>query len=152
MTTARRPAKDVAGLETQQFTVASGQTVHAGMPIVMAATDTSPATADAPQAQEAVADTTIPIAIAYSDDPDKTWTAGQVFDGLLLSGYGKIPVLVGTNTVTRGSRIVAESDGFKNAPAHGTGSRIFSPGIALETGAAGDFVSMLLQPMGLSKA
>ena len=76
----------------------------------------------------------------------------QTFDGVLLGDGATIPVLVGTGGVTRGSHVVATTDGLKNAPAHGTGSRIYSPGVALETASAAEWASILVQKVALSKA
>ena len=152
MTTAYRPDKRVAGLDFQTFTVASGQTVRAGMGVKMAATDTSPATSEYPQAQEAIADTDLVDAIAYGE-PGTSWTAGQQFPGVIPIGAGVIPIRVGTGGVTRPGHIVPASDGFTNAPANGNGTtRIFSPGTALETSAtAGDFVGMRVRPAVIAK-
>lgn len=152
MTIAVRPDKRIDYLDSQVFTVAAGQTVRAGMGVKIATTDTAPATADYPQAQEAIADTDDPIAIAYSDNPDETWSAGETFTGILLAGGGVIPVLVGTGGATRGTSAVATTDGFTNAPANGNGTtRIFSPGVFLRTGVATDWVEMLVKPRALNK-
>lgn len=151
MTIKYRPEKRIDGLDSQVFTVAAGQTVRAGMGIKIAATDTSPATADYPQAQEAIADTDDPIAIAYGE-PGESWTAGETFTGILVAGGGMIPVLVGTGGVTRGLSVTATTDGFTNAAANGNGTtRIFSPGVAFATGVVGDFVPMLMKPRALAK-
>ena len=152
MTFKYRPQKRINDSDFQKFTVPTGQTVRAGMPIKLNATDAGDGTADRPEAQEATADTDNVIAVAYSDNPDKSWTAGEVFPGVLLGDGAVIPVLIGTGGVTRGSHVVAASDGLKNAPAHGTGSRIFSPGVALETQTVGLWTSILVQKVALSKA
>lgn len=153
MTFKYRPQKRINDSDFQKFTVPTGQTVRAGMPIKLNATDAGSGNGNYPEAQEAAADTDNPIAIAYGgDDPSKTWTEGQTFDGVLLGDGATIPILVGTGGITRGSHVVANSDGFKNAPAHGTGSRIYSPGVAWETASAGTWSSLLVQKVALSKA
>jgi hypothetical protein len=153
MTFKYRPQKRINDSDFQQFTVPTGQTVHAGMPIKLNATDAGSGDANRPEAQECTADTDNVIAIAYSgDDPAKSWTAGQIFDAVLLGDGATIPVLIGTGGVTRGSSVVATTDGLKNAPAHGTASRIYSPGVALETASAGEWAPILVQKVALSKA
>jgi len=146
-----RPQKRIDG-DSRMYTVASGQTVRAGMGLKLAATDTAPANSNYPQVQEAAADTDVIESIAYSDDPAKTWAAGELVEGIFLQGEVTIPVLVGTGDMTRGLQVVAVSDGFTDAPAHGTGSRIYSPGVAVETGTVGQWASINVQKVALSKA
>jgi hypothetical protein len=152
MTIAKRPETRLDGLDSQLFTVAAGQTVRPGMGIKIAATDASPATADYPQAQEAIADTDDPIAIAAGELDATAYAAGEIFTGYLMAGGGVIPILVGTGGITRGLSAVCASDGFTNAPANGNGTtRIFSPGVALATGVVGDGVALLVKPRALAK-
>ena len=152
MTIAYRPEKRIDGLDSQVFTVAAGQTVRPGMGIKIASTDTAPADANYPQAQEAVADTDDPIAIAAGEIDATAYAAGATFTGYLVAGGGMIPILVGTGGVTRGLSVVCASDGFTDAPANGNGTtRVFSPGVAFATGAVGDSVAMLLKPRALAK-
>jgi hypothetical protein len=152
MTIARRPEDRRDDLDSQIYTVAAGQTVRAGMGIKVAATDTSPATADYPQAQEAIANTDLVEAIA-AGEPGVTYAAGDQFTGYLMSDGGVIPVMVGTGGVTRGTYICATTNGFTDAPANGNGTtRIFSPGTArAASSTAGDFVGMLIKPTALAK-
>lgn len=152
MTTAVRPEKRVDFLDAQVFTVAAGQTVRPGMGIKIATTDTSPATADYPQAQEAIADTDDAIAIAMGEPGDTAYAAGAQFSAYYVAGGGVLPVLVGTGGATRGVSAVCTSDGFTDVGANGNATtRIFSPGVFLRTGVATDWVPLLVKPRGLNK-
>jgi hypothetical protein len=147
-----RPEKRIDGLDSQIFTVAAGQTVRPGMGIKIASTDTSPATADYPQSQEAIADTDDPIAIAAGEIDDTAYAAAATYSAFLVASGGAIPVLVGTGGATRGVSAVCASDGFTDAPANGNGTtRIFSPGVFLATGVVGDSVPLLVKPRALAK-
>ncbi len=146
------PAMRTGKGDMQTFTVAAGQSVRFGMGVKVAATDTAPAEAEFPQAQEAIADTDDIKAIAWGN-PGDVFAAGEQFDGYLLtSGSTVLHVLVGTGGATRGSRAVAVSDGFTNAAVNGNATtRIFSPGWFDNAGTAGAIVALNIDPQILNK-
>jgi hypothetical protein len=132
-----------------RYTVPAGQTVRAGMPIVLDATDTN-GSEDYVNAREATAATSVVFAIAKGD-PGTSYAAGEQFDALHIFSVVQW-ARVGTGGATRGSRAVATTDGLTNAAAHGTAARVHSPGIFLATGVAGDFVAIGIAPSSLSTA
>jgi hypothetical protein len=143
------PERRLSSADFGRYTVPSGQTVRAGMPVTLDATDTN-GSEDYPNAREAVADTTIVIGIAQGD-PGTSYAAGEQFDVTHL--FSNVEwALVGTGGATRGSRAAATSDGFTNAAANGNATtRTHSPGIFLVTGVVGDFVPLAIMPSGLNK-
>lgn len=152
MTIQIRPEKRLDNVDSQYFTVAASQSVRPGMGIKMASTDTSPATADFPQAQEATANTDDVLAIVDGDAGYSTFTAGQTFSAYLVQGTGVIPVLVGTGNATRGAMAVATTNGFTDAPANGNATtRVFSVGTFMRTGVAGDIVPVLIRARAINK-
>lgn len=143
------PEKRTAFADQMEFTVTTGQSVRAGMPVKLLATNTA-GDDNVPDAQEAAADTDVAIAIA-DGKPGTTYAAGDRFSGWLISST-VLHMLVGTAGITRGARVVSASDGIKDAAAHGTTSRIYSHGIALSTSVVGDTAAVLSAPLALSRA
>jgi len=113
------------------YTVATGQTVTAGMPVKLAS------------------DTTIQVDVAGSDESigvaEVSATAGKRVD-VFLFGYAVVPVKIGTGGCTRGKKAKFVADGYTDAPAHdssgGTDDAIY--GVFLESGSVGDIRGLLL--------
>jgi hypothetical protein len=143
------PERRLEHADFGRYTVPSGQTVHGGMSLLLDATDTN-GSEDYPNAREATADTSVVFAIA-NGDPGVSYAAGAQFDATHVFSVVQW-VKVGTGGATRGSRAVATTDGLTNAAAHGTATRVHSPGIFLATGVAGDFVALGVCPASLSTA
>ncbi len=146
------PAQRTQFADSKVFT--AGATVRAGVPIVLQAADTTYGSQDRPKAIEASGNTVLPIAIPKGE-PGKSYAAGEEFSAWLLnSGSAIFHVRVGTGAATRGSVAVqsGSGDGVTDAPAFGTGSRIYTMGVLLNDGVAGDFVALLVMPGITSKA
>ena len=143
------PEKRTQFADQMELTVTTGQTVRAGMPVKLLATDAE-GDENFPDGQEAAADTDVPIGIA-DGKAGTVYAEGERFTVWLVSST-VLHMLVGTGGITRGSRVVSASDGIKNAAAHGTTSRIYSHGIALSTSVVGDVAAVLSAPLALSRA
>ena len=141
------PERRLEHADFGRYTVPAGQTVRAGMPLILDATDSN-GSEDCWNAREATTAASIVFAIAKGD-PGTSYTAGQQFDALHVFSVVDW-VRVGTAGATRGQRAVAASDGLVNAAAHGTTNRAHSPGIFLMTGVSGDVVAIGVCPAVLS--
>jgi hypothetical protein len=133
--------------DTKVYKVKAGQTVRANFPVKLMVSVTDP---EYDEIQECAANTDDCFAIS-TGPVGETFAAGDLVECTHVFSVVE-QVKVGTGGATIGLSAVAASDGFTDAPAHGTGSRIYSPGIFLKTGVVGDIVSLGLNRTVLSKA
>ena len=133
MTTALRLTNSVL---RKQYTVASGDTATKGEAVLL---DSDTTVDDC----DAASDLAIGVAMT-------TQAAGEEVE-IALFGHGVIPVVVGTNGATRGTKAQLESDGFTDAGTHDSDGGVANQstyGIFLQSGTVGQFVGLLLAGAG----
>jgi hypothetical protein len=134
---ARAVKKLGAGPVIGTYTVASSQTVKAGMSVVLSGSDTA--------IDQAVITDDTQIGVALGT-PGTSYSAGDLVQVL---HYGPIvPVLVGTGGATRGKKAVVSSsnDGMTDCAAHdsdGTGNQNVQ-GVFMQSGDATEHVGMMM--------
>lgn len=118
------------------YTVETGQTVVGGKPVKFGSSDTT--------VQDSGAASDLMIGVARN--PGTTYTAGQTVE-VVHPFTVVVPMVVGTGGSTRGLKQKVVSDGITDvATLGGATTPIYSIGIAMQSGVAGDYVGVGLLP------
>jgi hypothetical protein len=149
MSMAQTPDQRVQFADFGTYAVKSGGAVAPAYPVMLSTTNTG----RLQDVTNVTADTDDPVGIGWLDIEDDDLEPGAEAEVLHLFSV-VVWVRVGTGGATRGKRGVfsGSADGLKDAPAHGTTTRIYSPGMFLETGSVGEIVPMGVMPAVLSRA
>jgi hypothetical protein len=135
--------------DKKTYVVGAGATVRPCMPVKLLAT--VPADPEVPEIAEATVDSEDPIGFSNGYPTEGPYTEGQKV--VVTHIFNTVEwTRVGATGATRGKRVVCAADGVVDAPAIGSGAtRIFSPGVALDTGVHNDVIAVGIAPAVLTK-
>jgi hypothetical protein len=135
---ATRPTVRTQNTECRPCNVHTSSTVRKGFPVKYSAGTTN--------VIEATANTDNCVGVSR-DAGDAAGTSGLKQIGVYKHG-GCVPMLVGTGGVTAGNpvRLAAAADGVTDATVGGGTTKILVIGVAEDTGVAGDYVGVNLNP------